>query len=45
MKIAPISTVGIGLIYVPKIKSGSQAERLMRIEKSENIKKKKGCMK
>jgi hypothetical protein len=41
MEIAPISAVGTGSIYVPKIKSGSQAERLMRIERGENIKKEK----
>jgi hypothetical protein len=46
MVIAPISAVNAvetGSIYVAKIRSGSQAERLMRSEKRENINKgKKG---
>jgi hypothetical protein len=41
MGIDPIGTVGTGSIYVHEIKSVSQAERLMRIEKREKIKKEK----
>jgi hypothetical protein len=39
--ISAISAVGTGSIYVPQIKPVSQAERLIRIEKRENIKKEK----
>jgi hypothetical protein len=39
MEIAPINAVGPGSIYVPEIKPVSQAEGLMRIEKTNIVNK------